>query len=388
MRLPALVVAVVLLEAASGLPFGVVNDLVPLWLRAERGTDLGALGALTLVGLPWTFKALAGPFVDRHGTFRAWMVGGLVGCIVGAGLLPHVPDMRLLVGLMVAVAVCSAIQDVAIDGWLVGAVPAEQQGRVTGFRIAGYRVAMALAGGGAAVVGERLGWDRAFLVGAALMACLLFVQLRLPEPQRHAKTDAADWLGTLRAWITEPGVGMLFLFVLLYRLGDSAMAPMVKPYLLDAGLGAGEVGLLSSTAGAVLVSLGAVLGGDFTSRFGLREGLWALGALQALSNLGYAVAASLGGRAPAYVASIAESFTGGLGAAALLTLVMRASTGAQMATRFALLTSMVGLTRSLAGAISGFAVERVGYAGWFAFTFALALPALLLVRRVARPAAA
>ena len=85
------------------------------------------------------------------------------------------------------------------------------------------------------------------------------------------------------------------------------------------------------------------------------------------------------------MASLTESVTAGLGTAALLALAMRAASGSQGATRFALLTALVGLTRTLSGAISGFAVEDMGYAGWFALTFLMALPALALTPFVTRP---
>src|SRR5687768_16952525 len=101
-RLGRLLLAVALLEGASGLPFGVVQDLVPVWLRVQ-GMDLAALGALTLVGLPWTLKPLWAPFVDRHFGFRAWMIGGLVGVIACTAALPLV-SWAWLVPVLVALA--------------------------------------------------------------------------------------------------------------------------------------------------------------------------------------------------------------------------------------------------------------------------------------------
>lgn len=377
-----LLLSVVLLECASGLPYGVVTELVPVWLRVQ-GTDLAALGAMTLVTLPWTLKALWAPLVDRHATFRVWMLVGLAGAAAATGALAFgTPSLALVVAALVAIALFSATQDVAIDGWLVAAVPSGEQGRATGVRVAAYRGAMAVAGGGTVVLGDRFGWGLAFAVAAAVMGALWFALERLPSPPRPPRTGAVDWFGTLRDWLLQPGVLALFAFTLLYKLGDSAMAPMVRPYLLAAGLTPSEVGILSSTAGAVLVSIGAVAGGDLVSRLGLRGAVVLLGSFQALSNLGYAGAAWVGGRGPAFAASVLESLTAGLGTAALLAMLMRASEGAQAATRFALLTALVGLTRTLSGAISGVAVERVGYAPWFALTFALALPALALAPMV------
>lgn len=383
-----LLAAVVALEAASGMPYGVVTELVPVWLKIN-GAGTAAIGALTLVGLPWTFKALWAPAIDRVGTYRSWIGVGLCGAAAAVAILPLLgPTPALLIPALLALAVASATQDVAIDGWLVSAVPADEQGRVTGVRVAAYRGAMALAGGGAIVIGDKLDWRWAFgAVAIALLVLHLGLQralARLPAVPRAPHTPAADWLALLRDWAAHPGTLLLFAFVLLYKLGDSAMGPMVKLFLLDTGLSATEVGLLSTTAGAALVALGAIIGGDILSRIGMTRGVLLLGSLQAVSNLGYAAAATFGTRWAAYLASFGESLTAGLGTAALLALAMRASTGAQAATRFAILTGIVGLTRTLAGSISGVAVARIGYADWFLITFFLALPALALVPLVSQ----
>ncbi len=371
---------VLLLEAASGMPYGVVNDLVPVWLKT-KGMSLAELGALTLVGLPWTLKVFWGPFIDRVGTFRTWMIVGLAGACVGTALLgttlPVVP-------ILIAIAIASAVQDVAIDGWLVAAVPPEQQGRATGIRVAGYRGAMALAGGGGVVLGARYGWDVAIAAVLALQGALLVHHWFLAAPPPHVEPTGAEWLTTLKTWLTQENAAALFAFALLFKLGDSAMAPMVKPFWLDSGLTPVEVGTLSTTVGAVLVGAGAVLGGELLSRVGLRRGALVLGASQALSNVGYAAAGVVGGRPAIYTASVGESLTAGFGSAALLAIFMRACGGAQAATRFALLTAIIGLTRTIAGAFSGLGVEGLGYPAYFGLTFLLAIPGLFLIGPVTR----
>lgn len=362
------------------MPYGVVNELVPVWLKA-KGMSLAELGAMTLVGLPWTLKPFWGPFIDRIGTFRGWMLLGLAGACVGTALLgttlPVVP-------VLVAIALASAVQDVAIDGWLVAAVPADQQGRATGIRVAGYRGAMALGGGGGVVLGARYGWDVALYGVLALQSVLLFHHWFLQPPPTRVEPESHEWLTTLRTWLTQEDSATLFLFALLFKLGDSAMAPMVKPFWLDSGLTLEEVGTISTTVGAVLVGVGAIVGGDLLSRLGLRRGALVLGLGQALSNVGYAAAGMIGGRTAIYAASVAESLTAGFGSAALIAIFMRACGGAQSATRFAILTAIIGLTRTMAGAFSGLGVEGLGYPAYFALTFGLAIPGLFLIGPVTR----
>ena len=388
MKTRQLLAAVVALEVASGLPYGVVNELAPLWLRV-RGVDLAALGALTLVGLPWTLKALWAPLVDRHGTLPRWIFGGLAGTAAGAGALAILAGrggdlggmLPLVVAVLVCVALASATQDLALDGWLVQVTPPEARGRVTGVRVASYRGAMALAGGGAAWIGATWGWPLAFGVAALVLATMAIPVAGLEAPPREAPSTPGSWGAALGEWLASRERVALLLFVVLYKLGDAAMAPMTRPFLLDSGLDAGTVGLLSSTAGAVLVSGGAILGGVLLERLGPMWGVLVLGSAQALSNLVYAAAAWRGDTAWAVAACVTESLTTGLGTAAMLSLVLAASAGAgsQAATRFAVLSAAGGLTRTLAGAVSGFGAARFGYATWFLLTFVMALPALGLV---------
>jgi PAT family beta-lactamase induction signal transducer AmpG len=128
---------------------------------------------------------------------------------------------------------------------------------------------------------------------------------------------------------------------------------------------------------------------------GIFKSLWVLGLFQALSNLGYALAASLlpysAGAAPElwhrgvmYSASAAESFTGGLGTAAFLAFLMAIVDKRHSAAEYALLSSVFALSRSVAGWASGFGAQAMGYAPYFLLTFFLSFPAYLLLPWVRR----
>jgi len=352
-----------------------------MWLLKAHGTSLAELGLLTLVGLPWMLKPLWAPLVDLHGTWQRWM--GAASALAAAGILAFPwAGPAPVVPLLLLVAFASATQDIAVDGYLVARVPPEHQGAANGARVSGYRGAMALVGG-VLLLPDRVGWPAAFAVVGVAQLLLAAVETRTAPAPRLAAQPGHRFAAGLALWLADRRRWPLFLFFLLYKLGDAAMAPMVKPFLLTR-MELGQVGLLSTTAGAVLVAVGAFAGGAVLARLGDLRGILLLGAAQALSNLGYAAAAASSGAAAAVAASVAESFTGGLGTAATLGLAMRAAAGPQGATRFAVLSAVIGLTRIFSGAISGLAVERMGYSSWFATTFLLALPGLLLVLPASR----
>ena len=112
------------------------------------------------------------------------------------------------------------------------------------------------------------------------------------------------------------------------------MGFMVKPFWVDAGFSAAQIGLVSVNIGLALSIAGGVVGGWITDRIGIFSSLWILGLAQAVSNLGYWIAAGIiplagpGASIPVehmailYAASATESFTGGLGTAAFLAFLM------------------------------------------------------------------
>ncbi len=197
--------------------------------------------------------------------------------------------------------------------------------------------------------------------------------------------------GTLMEMLRRPYFAPVIVFILIFKLADSSMGFMVKPFWVDAGFTATEIGLVSVNIGLVLSILGGIAGGWFTDRTGIFKSLWLLGLFQAISNLGYAYVATViptglenvglpfGHKLMMYSASAIESFTGGLGTAAFLAFLMAIVNKRNSATEYALLSSVFALSRSVAGWAGGFGAEFMGYGAYFLLTFFLAFPAYLLL---------
>ena len=122
------------------------------------------------------------------------------------------------------------------------------------------------------------------------------------------------------------------------------------------------------------------MGGAFISRYGIFRGVWVLGLLQAVSNLGYSAVYWLDlGRFGLYSASMFESLSGGLGTAAFLAFLMNVCQKEHATVQYAFLSSVFSLTGRLVGALSGFGAEHFGYGNYFALTFLASMPAYLLL---------
>jgi PAT family beta-lactamase induction signal transducer AmpG len=74
-----------------------------------------------------------------------------------------------------------------------------------------------------------------------------------------------------------------------------------------------------------------------------------------------------------------ENFSGGMGTAAFVSLLMAMCNHRYTATQYALLSSLAALGRIFIGPTSGFLVESVGWATFFFITALTALPGLALL---------
>jgi PAT family beta-lactamase induction signal transducer AmpG len=370
---------------ASGLPYALVNETAPVLYKAE-GVDLKEIGLLSALAFAWILKVLLAPLVDRFGTRRRWMVGtqaGLALALLAMSFLPadHVPLGAWV--LLAAVALLSATQDLSVDAYAVDSTPRDWLGPASGVRVTCYRVGLVVAGGTLVARAATLGWSGTWQLAAGLLALLALASLALPSAPRLRATGPV-WEQSLGSLLRRPSAAGFLLFVLLYKLGDRAMAPMTKPFLQDRGFTLAQLG--DALAPLVIVSTlaGALLGGWLTRRWGPLKALLVLGLAQALSNLGYAGAAAMPSQATLWGAALLEPFCGGLGTAPFIALLMLSCDRLHAATQYALLTALMGLVGGTIGIGSGFLVSDIGYGWYFALTCLLALPAFLLLPSVRR----
>ncbi|HWP58427.1 MAG TPA: hypothetical protein VNL14_11095 [Candidatus Acidoferrales bacterium] len=377
---------VALLYFIQGSPPAILWEVLPVYFRVH-GVSLAAIGGLRFLELPYSLKFFWSPVVHRYGDRRAWVSRCMLGVAAVVAALPFLDVGRALWAVAVLILVLttlSATQDVAIDSYSVGLIGRDEEGAANGLRASAYRIALVLVGGGSVALASVLDWALLYLIAALFFASLSFSAWRLPrldipdEARKH-------WLAGFTGWIGKWRAIPLVLFVLLYKLGEFAIGPMVKPFWVDQGRSLVEIGLVPTGAGIVLSVIGALAGGSFISKYGTFHGVWALGLLQAVSNLGYALVdwAALG--APGlYGASVFESFTGGLGTAAFLAFLMNVCEKEHATVQYAFLSSIFALSGRLVGAVSGLGAERFGYGNYFALTFLLSLPAYALLPWVRR----
>jgi len=377
------------LSFASGFPFGLVNETLPIYLRTH-GTGLVEVGLVSAASFPWTFKFLWAPLVDRLGSRRQWIaacMAGLTALTLVLALVDLAHLARWFWPLLVLMVALSATQDIAIDAYTIEATSTRELGVANSVRIGAYRVSMFIAGGLLIWLAGRSDWPGAFQAGAVILSALTLAALLLPPAERATPGHGSIW-APLHELLERRGIWAVALFALLFKLDIAAMEPMTRPFWVDRGFTLEEIGAILTTGRIVATVGGAVLGGILTTRWGIFRALWVLGMVQALSSLGYAGAAAAAPSKP-LMAGVAlfENFAAGLGTAAFIAYLMSVCERRYAATQYAVLSALLALTRTLAGAASGGLAERLGYAQYFLLTFLLGLPAFGLlpwIRRSAR----
>ncbi len=369
---------VALVYVIEGAPAGVFHDLWPVYLYS-RGIGRAELGWIAGLSMAWSLKALWSPLIDRYGERRQWIAGSLVSMAACLLWIGAEDGSAIGSGLWLALGVfclASATQDVAIDAYTIGLVDRGEEGPTNSVRTAAYRAGALGAGGGLLLLPDPIGWAATFGVAALVWAALAASALAcpaLPVP------DAArrDLVGSFRRWSSHPSALGAALFVLLYRLGDRAMAPMLKPFWLDRGFTYAEIASVSTGVGTLATIAGAAAGGLYVARIGIPRALFALGLAALASNLGYAAAAAWPetGRAGVYAASVVESFCSGLATAAFLSFLMRICEKEHAAVQYAVAYAMASLAGALVSIPSGSLAESLGDAAYFALTALFALPA-------------
>ncbi len=356
------------------------------------GVDLATIGIFTLVGIPYTWKFLWAPLMDRYvppflGRRRGWIAAMqlILGvCIAVMGSLNPVTMPWALAALALMVAFISASQDVVFDAYRADVLRPVERGIGAAVSVLGYRLAMLVSGALALILSDQIGWQNTYWLMAALMVAAIGATLFGPEPEIEVKpprtlTDAV--VEPLREFFARNGAWALLLLIVLYKLGDAFAGSLTTAFLIrGVDFTATEVGAINKGMGLAATLVGVVFGGVLMAKLGLFKSLLAFGILQAISNLTFMWLAAIGKDYGVMVLAVAfENLAGGMGTAAFVALLMAMCDKRFTASQFALLSALAAVGRVYVGPASGYMVEAIGWTTFFGFTFLAALPGLVLL---------
>ena len=387
---------------ASGMPLFVVLTLLGAYLRKE-GVNLKEIGLFSLIMIPYTWKFVWSPLVDRYNLFhfgrrRSWMLISQIAVFFSIFLLGQFsPKTSLSVIAIVSVILsfASATQDIVIDAYRREILTDRELGLGTSLFITASRASSLVPGGLSLVIAQFLSWSDVFFITAAFMLPALVVTFFIKEP------ETINAPRNLRQAIIEPfrefkdrrglkSMFLIILFVFCYKLGDSMATALATPFYIDLHYDLLTIGLVAKNAGLWSMLIGGILGGVIMLKTGINKALWYFGFSQLITILGFVILAHEGigsDTAPsvfllAFVI-IAECLGAGLGTSAFVAFLSAQTNKSYAATQFALLTSLSAVPRTFCNATTGYIVEFMGWENFFIFCTVLAIPGMLLLLKVA-----
>jgi PAT family beta-lactamase induction signal transducer AmpG len=415
------VLGMIFLGFSAGLPFLLVFSTLSAWL-SDSGISRSVIGFFSWVGVTYSVKVFWAPVIDRLplpvltrllGRRRSWMVVAQIGIALGllgmANIDIHTQTQTLAL-CAVAVAFCSATQDIVVDAYRIEAVTVEYQGAMSATYVFGYRLALLVAGAGAFYIADYTNWQTAYTVMAGMMVVGITTTLTIQEPQ-VSKDKAAELieqrleasLGIKKqatlwakfvAWFVDAVIspfvefftrnGKLALLILaligLYKMSDITMGVMANPFYLELGFSKKEIAEVTKIFGFFMTIFGASVGGLLVARYGIMKPLLLGAILVCVTNLLFAMLA-VSTPDLAYLAAVisADNLSGGIASAVFIAYLSSMTNSAYTATQYAVFSSLMTLPANLIGGFSGLMVDKFGYQLFFIYASVLGVPAVLLV---------
>jgi MFS transporter, PAT family, beta-lactamase induction signal transducer AmpG len=408
------VLIVMFLGFSSGLPLALSGSTLLVWMT-ESGVNLGTIGLFALVGTPYTVKFLWAPLIDaldvpllssRLGRRRGWLLLSqllLIAAIVFLGSCdPSASPFIVAIGAL-AVATCSATQDIIVDAYRVESLSESEQAAGMASYVAAYRIGMLVSTAGALflvsgfenafALSRHAAWSAGYTVMAVLVLIGIVTTFIAAEPEKSAAANAVHARENGFARVVEAAVGafaeflsrdMAFValaFVVLFKFTDALSGALTAPFVIDLGFSRNEYAAIIKGVGLAATLIGGFAGGFVARAYSLPVSLWIGGVLQALANLAFSWQAVVGlSTGWLTVAIVAENFTSAIGTVifvAYLSALCR--NPLHTATQYALLTALAAFGRTYLSSGAGYIAAATGWAWFFAICSLASLPAFALL---------
>ncbi len=369
------------LYVAQGIPWGFVAITLVAWL-ADRGLQSSDVAQITVLStLPWSFKWIWGPVIDRYGFApmgrrRPWILFAQLMMAATILAMVAIPDLGEEVGVLAWMIfvhnVFNSLQDVSVDALAVDLLPEEERGKANGLMYGSKYLGGAIGGAGMATVVGAAGLQAALLMQAAALGLIFLLPLFLRErpgerllpwtageasPETEAQRSESV-LAVFRALFKAFSFrsSLLTAGLALTMTISSGILAVVGVVFIVQELGWSDTQYAQITGGPGLVCglVGAVLGGFIAERLGHRRTI-ALGCLLlAALWLGFAAAKPYwDSHALVTGLILLDSFAISMAAVGFFALAMGVSWPAVAATQFTAYMALSNLSSALGGWLGG-----------------------------------
>ena len=375
------------LYVSQSVPVSFIKTGFQVFLK-NQGIPYDSLSQLLgLLLLPWAFKFLWAPLVDRLGWHRAghrksWIVplqvlGALT--LVWAAFLNLESDLIQIFTLFMVYSFLCATQDIAVDGLAVLSLSKKQHGIGNSMQMGGYYFGELAGGALILILFENYGWTWSIIALAAFFLLPLIPLLPYREPADPESPERPSLKSIASYFRQEQG---LWLLLLLIYMGNQVLARTLLPsILLEKGMKEGEIGWLIGIYGNSASILGAVAGGLWMEKLGRKTSLLSYAVLKIpafylllfLPNAGTSLTTAV---------ILTNDFVAGLATVALFTVMMDKCRLSSPGTDFTVQQSINSVGILLFVVLSGIVKHSMGFSGLIHLAAALGILSILLVFRL------
>ncbi len=391
---------VMTLGFSSGLPLMLVFGTLSLWLK-DYNIAYSAIGAFSLVRLPYSFKWLWAPLVEnckipvlnKLGKRRSWALLAQIGLFLSLCWLASLnPSENILYMAVITLLVSffSATQDIVLDAFRVELFEGntEQEVRGATIYVLGYRIGILVSGAFAIGLAAYLSWNAVYFINALLILLGMTATLLSHEPENNEVVKkSADKQSIVRHALVEPFIQFMkrpywlvaLLIVFTYRLSDAYFGPMAYPFYDDIGFSKTEIAYITKIYGMAATIIGGVIGGVLLAKIGLMRGMLCLAFVQGITTALYIPLYYVGHNIWFLMFTISlENLSSGMATTAIIAFMSVLCDKGYTATQYALLSSLTGVARDVLASTSGKVLELTSWPTFFFISALLTLPGAIL----------
>lgn len=381
-------VAVGLLYVSFGAIFGILQGGLQPILRAQ-GVDVGSLGLLAALLLPFGLTFIWAPLVDRIAIYPraprvAWIIvtqAAVVGLLVTAAFAGNAP-LPVVFAIALAIAFAAATMDIALDALASKTIAPADRVTAGGVKVGSLALGSIVGGGLFVAFFHRVGWTSIFLSVAALtvVATLpILTQARRDIPKgSNEGSKTASVLELLR----NPAQRKRLFLLAAVSVPIVMLFGLNRVMLVDAGLDLQKIGMIAGTLSPIGSLLATGLAVTLMRRFGPQASLAAF-VIICLAASGLVIAGfQFEGRADlAMAGAIAATAASSGFYVVICAVVLGWADTAQPATDYA---ALYGISRLCALVVLMIASQAIPYVGWPAFYLTAAILLVAAVLPLAR----
>jgi PAT family beta-lactamase induction signal transducer AmpG len=398
----------------SGFTLMITGNTLNYWLAKEH-IDLQLVGIFAFILLPYSITFLWAPIFD---TIVLWQFGTLLGhrlswivliqlflalfVFILSALIPQ-HNLSLFAIIALIISFLSSAQDSILGALRTEIIAKESQGMVSGIYIFGYRIGMLIASSGAIYLSTYIGWNNIYKIFSISILSFSIILILNISHLKNKLIQVDEEITEPKLILTKPtylfrfiqnilkpvGPGsfifLILAFLVLYRLPDNFITMMINPFLMHIGYDEFEIASTGKFFGVITAIIGGLIASFVMKKKNILDSLLIFGTAHAIAHTLFIVQEIYGKNLPLLFVTIGfESITGGMTMTAYIAFIASLCHGKFRTTQYSFFSSMMGLSRSIFPAFSGYIVVEFGWQSFFTFIIIATIPSLLILRRISR----